>query len=990
MKILIHINTMAVVKEYFSLTKRYIEQFGDKTVLWYQVGSFYEMYADRNSDGTYTGCNVQEFAKIGNLTMGKKTERTVMLGFSTYMIEKYIPCFQDAGYTIVVYDQDVNTKNTTRSLKGIISPGTYFSQDCNKVNNNIMSIWVEPIKSRFMPQGPGKLIIGMCNINVLTGSVTILEFEEEFLPQMHTTYNDIERTLSIHKPSELLVISNETRDDVLKMIPFFNYTPTKLHIFSSEDSEKETKDKLKNCEKQVYQHEILSRYFSALDRSLYTEYDARPLATQAMCYLLSFIDMHNPDLVKRLNCPTIDMLTSRLILENHSLKQLNIIDDGMSSGPYSSVLKHLNSCITPMGKRKLESILLNPTTDTKYLLSEYDITQYIIGNLSGFKFLSSTLTDVKDIEKLTRQLILSKITPNSITNIYDNLATIKQIFIRIKDHPVVAEYLSVFTKTNITETADILRTMISNTIDIDIAKGIDTLSCDINFIRPGVNDELDGLISKLDINNSRINAIRGYFHEMISTQEKKKTATEYVKLHETEKKGLTLCATKKRCETLKSWLVSATKHSNNAKLNTALEESYELNLCDVVFKSTTSKTENCILSPQISECLECIWTLRQQIKDKVNMLYMEFLGELQEFSWALNEAVQYITMTDVSYTKANVAYKHNYSRPTIEVSENSFLDIKGLRHCLIENISRDELYVTNDVSLGVDSQMCNGILLYGTNAVGKTSLIRAIGISVIMAQAGFYVPCDSMRFSPYNHIFTRILSNDNLFQGHSTFTAEICELRRIIDHCNNRSLILGDEICSGTEINSAISIFIAALERLHKNDSSFIFATHLHMISEYSEVNKLDKLQKKHMTVEYSPASDKLIYDRRLRDGTGSDMYGLEVCKSMSLPDDFIERCYGIREKYCHSSILSAGVSRYNSNKIKHMCQFCKKKPADHVHHLCYQNEATENGYITSFHKNHAANLISVCESCHQNIHSTNKRYKFVKTSQGMELQQLE
>ena len=347
-------------------------------------------------------------------------------------------------------------------------------------------------------------------------------------------------------------------------------------------------------------------------------------------------------------------------------------------------------------------------------------------------------------------------------------------------------------------------------------------------------------------------------------------------------------------------------------------------------------------------------------------------------------------MTDISYTKATVAHKYNYAKPTITESDNSFLNIKDLRHCLIEHISQDELYVTNDISLGVEGEMCNGVLLYGTNAVGKTSLIRAIGISVIMAQAGFYVPCGSMNFSPYNHIFTRILSNDNLFQGHSTFTAEICELRRIIDNANNKSLILGDEICSGTEINSAMSIFIAALEQLHRNDCSFIFATHLHMISDYQEIKQLKNLQKKHMTVEYHPASGKLIYDRKLRNGSGSDMYGLEVCKSMSLPDDFIERCYGIREKYSHDSVLSSGLSRYNSNKVKHMCQVCKDKPADHIHHLCYQNEAGANGYITSFHKDHAANLVGICESCHHDIHANNIRYKFVKTSHGMELHQLE
>ena len=981
---------MAVVQEYFTLTRKYIEQFGEKTVLWYQVGSFYEMYANREEDGSFSGCNVKEFARIGNLTIGNKTAKTVMLGFSTYMIEKYIPCFQDAGYTIVVYDQDANVKNTTRSLKGIISPGTYFSQDCNKVDNNIMSMWIEPIRSRFSQAGPGSIVIGIANINVLTGAVTILEFIEEFLPDMHTTYNDIERTLSIYKPSELLIVSNESYESIQRMLPFFNYTPSKHHIFSINETDDNTREKLKNCEKQVYQHEILSHFFKDIDHSLYSEYDSRPISTQSLCYLLNFVEMHNSNLVNRLITPSIDMLTSRLILENHSLKQLNIIDDGTSSGSYSSVVKHLNKCITPMGKRKLENILLNPTTNIKRLSNEYDITEFIIDNLTKFKFLSTQLTNMKDVERLTRQIVMRKITPNSIASLYDNLDTLKEIFENIHHFPYFEQYLSASVNVDIVETADMLKTVINNTIDIDIARGIDTLAYDVNFIKKGVNPDLDNLVSELTINSEMIQSIKEYLHRLIATHEKKNSTTEYVKLHETDKKGLTLCATKKRCETLKSCITTKLKKNEYDTLSTADQTGCKIKLSDIIFKGTTSKTESCISSPQISECLEKIWVIRQQMKDKINELYLVFLSQLQEEMTLLNEIVKYITSVDVAYTKAFVAHKFNYIKPTIIERDNSFLNIEGLRHCLIENISQQELYVTNDISLGVEGKSCNGVLLYGTNAVGKTSLIRAIGISIVMAQAGFYVPCSSMTFSPYNHIFTRILSNDNLFQGHSTFTAEICEIRRIIENANSKSLILGDEICSGTEINSAISIFIAALEKLHQNNSSFIFATHLHMVSNYKEITQLENLQKKHMTVEYQPSSGKLVYDRKLRDGTGSDMYGLEVCKSMSLPQDFIERCYRIREKYGDSSILSSRISKYNSSKLKHTCQLCKSRAADHIHHLCYQKEAGDNGYISSFHKDHAANLIGLCEECHHDIHTNNERYRAVKTSEGMELFKLE
>ena len=110
----------------------------------------------------------------------------------------------------------------------------------------------------------------------------------------------------------------------------------------------------------------------------------------------------------------------------------------------------------------------------------------------------------------------------------------------------------------------------------------------------------------------------------------------------------------------------------------------------------------------------------------------------------------------------------------------------------------------------------NGILLYGTNAVGKTSFIKAIGISIIMAQAGLYVPALEFTYYPYKTLFTRILGNDNIFKGLSTFAVEMTELRTILQMADENSLILGDELCSGTESDSALSIFVAGLEILHK------------------------------------------------------------------------------------------------------------------------------------------------------------------------------
>ena len=100
--------------------------------------------------------------------------------------------------------------------------------------------------------------------------------------------------------------------------------------------------------------------------------------------------------------------------------------------------------------------------------------------------------------------------------------------------------------------------------------------------------------------------------------------------------------------------------------------------------------------------------------------------------------IKFVTMLDMLQCKCYNATKYNYCKPEIITADKSFVKVEGIRHCLIEHLQTQELYVTNDFGLGND---INGILLYGTNAVGKTSLIKALGISVIMAQAGMYVPC---------------------------------------------------------------------------------------------------------------------------------------------------------------------------------------------------------------------------------------------------------
>jgi DNA mismatch repair protein MutS len=205
------------------------------------------------------------------------------------------------------------------------------------------------------------------------------------------------------------------------------------------------------------------------------------------------------------------------------------------------------------------------------------------------------------------------------------------------------------------------------------------------------------------------------------------------------------------------------------------------------------------------------------------------------------------------------------------------------------------------------------------------------------------------------------------------------ELRVILKLADQNSLILGDELCSGTEIESALSIFVTGLQTLHEKRASFIFATHFHEIIGYGEINDLTRLALKHMAVIYDRELDALVYDRKLCDGPGTRMYGLEVCKSLHLEDEFLEKAYSIRAKYFAKSELDHRASKYNAKKIRGNCEICKTELGEEIHHLDPQKNSDQDGFIGTFHKNHPANLMTVCEKCHDKVHTNASNSVMIK-----------
>jgi len=1008
---------MALIKEYFELTTKYKNEYGIKTILLMQVGAFFEVYGLKNNNSdSISGSEIIIFSQICDLHIADKKvcvgqNSVVMAGFSTYMIDKYLRKLQDSGYTIVVYTQDEQAKNTSRSLCGIYSPGTYFSPESNHITNNTTCIWLNLInmnnsilnKKNNNPKNNQIIQVGISNIDIYTGKTSIFEFKEIYINNP-TTFDELERFISIYQPSEVIIISDYlSNNQINDIISFSGINCNSIHkINTFEDiNNSEFKKRALNCEKQIYQKELLEKFYSINDYDTFIhDFYENTIALQSFCFLLDFIYQHNPNLINKISEPIFENCTDRLILANHSLKQLNIINDNyLKNGLYSSVEKMLNIAITPMGKRRFTYTFLNPTTKIEYLENEYEITQYFIDNSFKFDALKTKLELIKDIPKLNRQIMNKRLSPKLLFQIYQNLYVIKDMFDIINDDNVILRYLN--NKENIKEQCEIIIRFLEKQINLNLCKDIDNYqNFDINFFNKGTNNLLDSETEVLMDSTDKLNAICDYFNNLILNYEKKTKTNDFVKIHETEKNVLSLISTKRRCTILKKCIEEL---NDNYSVNLNYISSYNnenktflfnISSKKILFSSQTASNDS-ISTGQIKELCNNIYTSKVKLKDLLTQVYFtEILKRLEDddFQIMFNTIIEFVTILDIIYTKSRIATKYNYCKPSIIKQANkSFIKAKGIRHCLIEHIQQNELYVTNDVELGINNN--DGILLYGTNAVGKTSLIKSIGISIIMAQSGLFVPCTNFEYYPYKYIFTRILGNDNIFKGLSTFAVEMTELRAILRLSNENSLILGDELCSGTESISAKSIFVAGIQKLYEKKSSYIFATHLHEIINYNEITNLETLSLKHMEVIYDKENDILVYDRKLKDGPGNNMYGLEVCRALNLPSDFLELANNIRMKYNEGcgSILSLKTSHYNSKKIMNFCELCKKEITTEVHHIQPQRNSDNNGMIMNsdglyFHKNNKANLLSLCEGCHNKIHNDENKsleMKIKKTSKG-------
>jgi DNA mismatch repair protein MutS len=1011
---------------YLELTTKHQQQYGPKTVVFYLVGSFYEMYSLMHpiTKELSTITPIQEVITICELnnrpkhiTLGKGNNphlpippfpihptdseivqwlhtcpecMVMMAGVRDYNMEKYVEKLIEAGYTIAVYDQEKDEQGNViaRPLQHIYTPGTYLSHSISTsletpLSNYIMTIWIEKrLKGT-------KMICGISILDIITAESYLFEYETHMTLQtlQHTSYDELERILTIYKPKEILFLSDRSfGEEILEetmrgnnlhtsekefsfLSPFLQQYSSTIRTYDISDK---TNIKLQNCLKETYRNKILLMIFPQYTE-IYSiqEFQLYTVATQAFCFLVDFIYELQPEILTKIQFPKCTNTTTRLLLVNRTLTQLNIIPTKHGHGHLSSVETFLNKCSTPMGRRLFKYQLCHPTFDVIWLQQQYTYIAKLLDTYTqeDIVHIRKELSTIKDLEKCLRQLVLQQLSPNGLDMMVTSMETYWQIHMH---HPMISCSIPEVFPPDVQENIPLL---------------VKHIHSNIRFLQPELEPEIcdqlcDGVDTSLDTLRTTKHII---YEQILSIQRALETfmcQENIIKIHETEKQGISLQLTKKRAKNLKLQI-------QHTKDPIHLYEEQYVQPQDICIQHATSTNDD-IEFPLLRDLIKQHIILQQDIKRISHIVYQQILQEIVT-TWypCLVTINSTIAMYDVLLNKAYLVREYNYCRPNIPQYEHeedishSFVSCIQLRHCLIEHIQTNEIYVPNDLQIGGDVRTSsshiplNGMLVSGYNGIGKTSLIRALGISIIMAQSGMYVPAKEFTYVPYHSMYCHIEKNDNLFKHLSTFQLEISEIRVILQQANAYSLVLADEIMNSTEIQSGISIMISFLEELSKRHISFLIATHFNQLSDFEEIRELVKyngLQLTHMEVMYDATTHHMIYDRILRNGLGPRCYGLEVAKSLLLSSTVLERAHLLRKKYFLGegtlpSLLSLPSSKYSKQVLYGICEQCGISIATEIHHILEQHKADTHGFIDHVHKHHPGNLQPLCQTCHQQIH---------------------
>lgn len=562
------------------------------------------------------------------------------------------------------------------------------------------------------------------------------------------------------------------------------------------------------------------------------------LAAGALIHYVQTTQKANPDHIK-------DLVTYRLgdfmFLDEATTANLELFRTVRRQSVRGSLFQILDRTVTPMGSRRLRKWIGYPLLDLREIRRRLAAVASFRSDRVFREEMREHLEGILDMERLNARISMGRANARDLVALKESSRRLPAVKERLAGSP--SELLNeIAGKLDpLQDVAELIERAICEEPPVSLKEG--------GLIREGYHEELDRLIRATRDGKTWI--------ADLAATEQKRTGIASLKVGYNRVFGYYIEISKANLRLVPSDYVRKQTLANGERYVTEKLKEYE----DLVLGAEEKKV-----------ALE--FDIFEEVRRRVAL-------ENQR----IRETGKRIGEVDALASLAEAAELKGYTSP--EVNEETVIDIVDGRHPVIEETVRDEDFVPNDIHL--DDQEQQILIITGPNMAGKSTVLRQVALTVLMAQMGSFVPASRATIGLVDRIFTRIGASDDLTKGQSTFMVEMNETANILRHATPRSLVILDEIGRGTSTYDGLSIAWAVAETLHDRDDRGVrtlFATHYHELTELVAT----KPRVKNFNIAVKEWNDQIIFLRKVVPGGTSRSYGIQVARIAGLPQKVIRR----------------------------------------------------------------------------------------------------
>lgn len=558
----------------------------------------------------------------------------------------------------------------------------------------------------------------------------------------------------------------------------------------------------------------------------------------AVDVLLRFAEQTQRRALVHVAPPRAYRLRDYVVLDESTRRNLEL-SASQSGDRYGSLLWHLDRCRTAVGSRTLARWIVFPLRQPEAIAERLDGVEAFVGEASRRQEIGKALEQVRDIERLAGRVAVGRANPRDLAALLGSLEAVQQVQGSIVAHPSPLS-----NRWAAVDGAADVRTQLQGALADDVPLS----SQNGGIFRVGYRPDLDELITLSTEGHAYLTHLE--------TRERERTGIAKLKV---------------RYNRVFGYYIEVSR----AQLD-QVPDDYER-------KQTLVGAER-FITPELKEYEAKVLTADERRKAREAELFEELLATLTDAVPRLRGLARLVGETDALLSLAQVADAGGYVRP--ELVSPPVIDIDEGRHPVVERlVPGGEPFVPNTVSLNAESRQL--LIVTGPNMAGKSTVLRQVALTALMAHMGSFVPAGRARVGLCDRIFTRVGASDDLGRGRSTFMVEMIETAAILRHATAQSLIVLDEIGRGTSTFDGLSLAWAVAEHLHDEvGARALFATHYHELTDLA----LDRPRIHNVCVAVQEEKGEIVFLRRLVDGSSNRSYGIQVGQLAGLPAPVLDR----------------------------------------------------------------------------------------------------